>query len=185
MFAETVELRKAKLGASHPATLMTLANVAFCLVKLDRGQEAVTVIDECLSLAKDKTVDPRLIPFVMDLRLRHFQNSKDSTGCRTTAEMWEMLNRTDSDSLYTAACFRAVTAAIIKIDPNTPTGEATRVAKQEADRAMEWLRKSIAAGYKDVAHVKEDKDLDSLRDRSDFQKLVTELEQKFPPKPNK
>lgn len=48
--------------------------------------------------------------------------------------------------------------------------------KQEyADRAMELLQNAIAAGYKDVTHMKKDKDLDALRERSDFKKLMEEL----------
>src|SRR5439155_4078489 len=46
----------------------------------------------------------------------------------------------------------------------------------EADRAMAWLQQAIAAGYMDAAHMKKDKDLDALRDREDFKKLLTELE---------
>ena len=47
---------------------------------------------------------------------------------------------------------------------------------KQAALAMEWLKKAVAAGYKDVAQIKKDKDLDALRDREDFKKLVTELE---------
>jgi tetratricopeptide (TPR) repeat protein len=47
-----------------------------------------------------------------------------------------------------------------------------------ADRAMESLHKAAKAGYKDAAHMKKDKDLDPIRDREDFKKLLTELETK-------
>ena len=40
------------------------------------------------------------------------------------------------------------------------------------------LRQAIAKGYKDAAHMKEDKDLDPLRSHPDFQKLLRELEAK-------
>jgi hypothetical protein len=49
--------------------------------------------------------------------------------------------------------------------------------KQEyADRAMELLRQAVKAGFKNVAHMKKDTDLDMLRERDDFKKLVEELE---------
>ena len=35
--------------------------------------------------------------------------------------------------------------------------------------------------YQDTAHMKKDTDLDPLRGRADFQKLLAELEAKFPP----
>ena len=44
-----------------------------------------------------------------------------------------------------------------------------------ADRAMELLHKAVKAGYKDAAHMAKDSDLDSLRDREDFKKLMESL----------
>ena len=48
-------------------------------------------------------------------------------------------------------------------------------AKQAA-LAMDWLRRAVAAGYKDIDWIRKNKDLDSLRSREDFKKLVTEVE---------
>ena len=44
------------------------------------------------------------------------------------------------------------------------------------DRAIELLQKAVKAGYKDAAHMAKDLDLDPLRDRDDFKKLLAELE---------
>ena len=89
--------------------------------------------------------------------------------------MWEKWNRTDAGSLYAAACFRAVTAGV---QAKTPGADATRLANEDADKAMAWLTKAVAAGYKDAAHMKKDTDLDPLRDREDFKNLLAELEKK-------
>src|SRR5262249_44974378 len=62
---ETLALRQAKLGVDHPDTLMSLWALAESLVRLDRGAEAVPIVDECLSRAAGKVVDPHLIPEVM------------------------------------------------------------------------------------------------------------------------
>jgi hypothetical protein len=43
---------------------------------------------------------------------------------------------------------------------------------------MELLQKAVKAGYKEVAHMKKDTDLDPLRARADFKKLLAELEKK-------
>ena len=64
-------------------------------------------------------------------------------------------------------------AAVIRATDMSPT--AAEQADAEADRAMAWLTKAVAAGYKDVAHMKKDTDLVSVRDRADFRKLVAEL----------
>ncbi len=37
-------------------------------------------------------------------------------------------------------------------------------------------RQAVAAGYKDAAHIKQDKDLGALRERDDFKALLAELE---------
>ena len=41
---------------------------------------------------------------------------------------------------------------------------------------MQWLHKAVKAGYKDAALMKKDTDLDALREREDFKKLLAELE---------
>jgi hypothetical protein len=46
------------------------------------------------------------------------------------------------------------------------------------DAAMKLLRDAVSKGYKDVAHMKKDTDLDPLRQRDHFQKLVAELQGK-------
>jgi tetratricopeptide (TPR) repeat protein len=52
---------------------------------------------------------------------------------------------------------------------------------KQAARAVELLRQAVAKGFRDVAHMKQDTDLDSLRARDDFRKLVAELEKEKSP----
>jgi eukaryotic-like serine/threonine-protein kinase len=172
---ETLALRQLKLGPGHRETLRSMAALAESLVTLGRGSEAVPIIDECFRRAASKPCCQRdLLPAVMDVRLRHFEKTGDAAGCRQTAEMWENLKRTDADSLYNAARMRAVTAAVLRAADKSPAGG--QQADAEADRAMVSLRQAVAAGYKNAAQAKQDKDLDALRDRGDFTKLVTALE---------
>ena len=132
--------------------------------------EAIPIIDECLKRSAGKVAHPQLVALLLDSRLRHFEKSKDAAGCRETTTMWENLKRTDFGSLYDAACFRAVTAAVVKEDAKTPKSELNRLSKEEADQAMAWLKEAIVKGYKDTTHIAEDKDLECLRDRADFKK---------------
>ena len=62
-------------------------------------------------------------------------------------------------------------------------GKIADKKQQYADRAMELLRKAVKAGYKDAAHMKKDTDLDALRGREDFKKLLAELDKSSPAKP--
>jgi hypothetical protein len=180
LFEEALAREKATLGAGHPHTLTSQWGVADSLVRLHRGAEAVPVIDECVRRAAGQVVPPRLLPGVMELRLRHFEQAGDAAGCRQTAEMWEGLKRTDADSLYNAACMRAVTAAVLRTADRSPEGGQR--AEAEADQAMTWLKQAVAVGYKNAAHMKRDRDLDVLRDRADFTKLVTALQAPPPEK---
>ena len=129
-------LMKANLGPDHPDTLKSMGNLANTLASFDRCSEAVGIIDDCLRRAKGKSVDPRLVPYVLDLRLRVFAKQRDASACRQTAEMWERLERNDADSLYNAACYRAVTAGILPAGTRTP----------DADEAMRWLDESRRRG---------------------------------------
>jgi hypothetical protein len=52
------------------------------------------------------------------------------------------------------------------------------LAVRYADRAMDFLRQAVKAGWKDAPHIRMDTDLDPLRGREDFRKLVEELEKK-------
>ena len=160
------------LPKDDPNTLRSMGNLAASLIELGRGAEAIPLIDECLAKAAGQAVNPRLIPSAMALRMGHFRKAGDPAGCRATAEMWEKLNRTDAGSLYHAACFRAITA---RVQIKTPGADAARLAKVDADRALQWLQKAVQAGYKDAANMKRDTDLDSLRDRDDFKKLLESI----------
>ncbi len=55
------------------------------------------------------------------------------------------------------------------------------MARTYGDQAMQSLRQALAKGYKDAAQIKKDKDLDPLRQREDFRKLLGELEAKSTP----
>ncbi len=59
-----------------------------------------------------------------------------------------------------------------------PGADRVRLARDEADRASVWLNKAVAAGYNNLDEMNSDKDLDILRDRADFKKLLAELKTK-------
>ena len=50
------------------------------------------------------------------------------------------------------------------------------VAQFDGDAAMKMLREGVSKGWKDVAPMKKEPDLDPLRQREEFQKLIAELE---------
>jgi eukaryotic-like serine/threonine-protein kinase len=75
---------------------------------------------------------------------------------------------------YTFACVYAVAS-----------GKSVDKNQEYAKRAMELLEKAVQAGYKDAGHMAKDTDLDSLRGRDDFKKLLADLDKKAPAKAEK
>ena len=92
------------------------------------------------------------------------------------------MKRTDAGGFYNAACYRAICAAAIREDPKMPAADAGRLAREQADLAMAWLRKAVAAGFTDAALVKKDTDLDALRENPEFKALLAELTKSKPDK---
>jgi hypothetical protein len=111
-----------------------------------------------------------------------FRKDKDAGGCLAAAAEYEGLKRADAEGLYYAACYRAICAAVFREDPKTPAADASRLAKEQADLAVAWLRKAVAAGFKDGEHMKKDTDLDALRENPEFKALLAELTKSKPDK---
>jgi len=179
---ETRSRRRANLGETHPDTIISMWSIAKDLAGLDRSAEAVPIVDECFTRSAGRRIHANFYKLA-GIRLDHFHKANDVVGCRTTAEIWEKLNRPDADSLMQAARCRAVTAALVRA--NDKTAAAAKMADAEADKAMGWMRKAVVAGYDYSADLKPDRDptqdhdLDALRDRDDFKKLVAELAAKM------
>jgi tetratricopeptide (TPR) repeat protein/tRNA A-37 threonylcarbamoyl transferase component Bud32 len=76
------------------------------------------------------------------------------------------------DEFYNAACVFALLV---------PLTDKPEEQDKNAARSVVLLKQAIAKGYKDAAHMKQDRDLDALRERDDFKSLLKEVEAK-PPK---
>ncbi len=77
---------------------------------------------------------------------------------------------------YDAACALALCVPIAEKHDELDSAKRRAAMKYYADLAMDMLRDAVKKGYRDAAHMKKDKDLDPLRDREDFKKLLAELE---------
>jgi serine/threonine protein kinase len=166
---QVFDIRVAKFGPDHRLTLWSKWGVAAELFHLHREAEAISIIDELLERAARLPVQPYLLGLANNRSL-YFAKKKDIAGCRRTAELWENLHRTDALSLYNAACYRAVTARVIRDTDRSSAG--IKAFGEEANRAMAWLQKAVAAGFKNAALMRKDSDLDALRGRADFRDLL-------------
>jgi tetratricopeptide (TPR) repeat protein len=80
-------------------------------------------------------------------------------------------------NLYNLACLCSLCSAASRRDTTLSKAEQDRQADQYAVRAIEFLKKAAAAGlFKSAVAVEEmrkDKDLDAVRERQDFQELIS------------
>jgi tetratricopeptide (TPR) repeat protein len=79
---------------------------------------------------------------------------------------------------YNAACFLSQCIPIVAQHAKLDEKQREEVAQFYGDAAMKLLRDAVSKGFKNVAHMKKDTDLDPLRQREDFKKLIAELEGK-------
>ena len=80
-------------------------------------------------------------------------------------------------NLFEVACCHAALAGLAgRAGSGVPAAEG----EAEAAKAMEWLRKAIANGYRNTNELRIESALDPLRDRPDFKKLMGDLEKKSP-----
>jgi tetratricopeptide (TPR) repeat protein len=100
------------------------------------------------------------------------------SNLRRVVEFGEGNPFSDPETLnYLAECHALLGKAAGMPGSGLPPGEGP----VELGRAMEMLRRAVAAGYRDVAWMRRDPDLDPLHSRFDFQLLMMDLA--FPAEP--
>jgi tetratricopeptide (TPR) repeat protein len=68
-------------------------------------------------------------------------------------------------------------AALAEQDGKLPPARRQELARSYADEALTMLRQAVAKGFRDVAFLRQDKDLIPLRPHNDFQTLLAGLEE--------
>ena len=106
-------------------------------------------------------------------------NLNDETRFRHGELKKEDIRIYEADAMVDTGAVRSVIPVHVLQQLGVGT-RGTRVAEY-ADRAMKMLHKAVKAGYSNAAQMAKDKDLDSLRGRADFKKLLADLEKKSPP----
>jgi tetratricopeptide (TPR) repeat protein len=80
------------------------------------------------------------------------------------------------NDIYNAACIFSRCVPLAGRDSRLAESERKEKAQAYADRALATLRQAVQNGYQDIANMKSDTDLDPLRVRPEFQKLLKDLE---------
>jgi serine/threonine-protein kinase len=91
-------------------------------------------------------------------------------------DLLEKLPSADAEELHRLALVRAGCSALIGGDKPGTTAAERAERNRLADLAVDALRRAVTAGFKDLEQLDTDRELDPLRAREDFKKLVQELE---------
>ena len=76
---------------------------------------------------------------------------------------------------YDAGCALALCIPVVDKDDQLDAAKRQVAVQFYGDQALAMLRAAVAKGYRDAEHMKKDKNLDALREREDFKKLLAEL----------
>jgi tetratricopeptide (TPR) repeat protein len=170
---QALELQKTKLGPDHPDTLRTMFYLAGSYSAVGRHAEAIKLREETLALRKAKLGPdhPDTLWSMNSLASGYAAVGRHKEALKLNKETLALrtakLGPDHSDtltSMYNIACVQALLVP-----------KSTDRAKQ-ADLAMDWLKRAVAAGFKNSDQIKQDADLDALRGREDFKKLLADLE---------
>jgi tetratricopeptide (TPR) repeat protein len=145
-------------------------SLAFC----QAAEQAIADLDFALKQP------PPLVPLLLDVRVRALARAGRHADAAATADRLYERAPHDPKNLYNAACAYAlcVTAVAPGKPPEQLSAEEKAARERYAARAVPALREAVGKGYKDAAHMKRDADLDPLRGRDDFKKLLAALEAK-------
>jgi serine/threonine-protein kinase len=77
---------------------------------------------------------------------------------------------------YNAACILCRLVPIVIKDSRLPESKRNEQARTYADKSLQNLGEAIRRGFNDGSQIKKEPDLDPIRSRDDFKKLLTKLE---------
>ena len=94
---------------------------------------------------------------------------------RQATAILEKLPSPGATDHYNLACVYSLCSSVVGADPSNLSDSERSDRRWYADRAVVELRRAIALGYRELAWIRRDVDLDPLRSRDDFQSLLLDL----------
>jgi tetratricopeptide (TPR) repeat protein len=172
--------------AKEPANYMAKKYLESCyaghantLQYLNRSGEAVQDWDRAIELERgDVEFATRTL-----MRAKCVALLGDHAGAAATAWAATANTMPNGNVLYNAACVASQCSAVAGKDAKLSEAERQKLANEYAARAVELLRRAAAVGFFQFLaqardQLKTDKDLDPVRSRADFKKLLAEVEGK-------
>jgi tetratricopeptide (TPR) repeat protein len=154
---------------------------ARALMQLRRYAEALENWEQALRFDDGRETTWRCLQRAAT-RARLGQHTAAAAEADAVAEKARVAKPADGSGVYGAACVYAVCSLAVGQDAELPSTERSSLAERYAVHAVELLTKARADGYFQVSakikHMNSDPDLEPLRAREDFKKLVKELADK-------
>jgi hypothetical protein len=164
------------LGPDHPETFGAAVNLGNSYTGLGRHADAVKLYEETLANMRIKIPDhPYTFNCMMGLAGGYANLGLDAKA-RSLGEETLKLTKAKFGERHPMTARMTWNMACLY------AGMAARSTEPEKDKelAVDCLKQAIAAGFTNVEKIKKDTDLDPLRDRENFKKLIAELEAKKP-----
>jgi tetratricopeptide (TPR) repeat protein len=104
--------------------------------------------------------------------------AKQGDHARATEDVEDFARRDGltNVNVYDLACLCSLASTAAGRDDRLSPAERARLKAHHAERAMDLLKRAVGMGYRHPAYMRADHDLDALRDRDDFRKLIANLE---------
>jgi hypothetical protein len=102
----------------------------------------------------------------------------DHVRLATTAEKLANFGDDSPTDTYIAACILCRCIRLADKADQLPEARRKELANSYADRALALLRQAVALGFNDAEHMNKNPDLEPLRARAEFRKLLDELKGK-------
>jgi tetratricopeptide (TPR) repeat protein len=138
---------------------------AVCLGKLQKYPESLADWDRCLEL-----IPPNELPKYQLMRALAVCRSGKVSDALAEGERLKKLAGRDGTDEFNFALLYLVAA-----------GKTAEKRREYEDAAMGHLEEAVKLGYKNVTRWASDKDLDPLRERDEFKKLLADLRAQYPP----
>jgi tetratricopeptide (TPR) repeat protein len=162
--------------SQREADAVKRGDMAYC-------QDALVATGELEALLKKGGGElPKLLP----IRIQELARKGDLPAVVTATDKLRDLTPRTAENLYSAARGYCLAALIVMQPPKngilsrTPVARelsAEEQAKREGylDRAATTLRQAVAVGFKDLGNLEQNPDLNPIRERTEYRKLVAQL----------
>ncbi|MBI1913775.1 MAG: protein kinase [Planctomycetes bacterium] len=97
---------------------------------------------------------------------------------REARALLETLPQPAPGDLYELGCSRAACGLLVGHGKTELTQKEQAQRQKDAELALDALRKAVASGFRDLARLRNDPELEALRPQASFKELLVELEKK-------